>query len=339
VRFNYEIAKSLLKDKTPAGLDENLATAQRIATVFARESGNPRQCKRFLNTLMLRLAMAKSRDVLLKQRVLTKLMLLERFRPESFRSLADAQAKQNGKPKELAAAEKLLIKAVYTPTDSGDEAEGAHTGKVGSKPRRRSKNASDEIADENAITESEPLPLWLSEEWTQEWVRSEPPLAPDDLQPYFYFSRDKIGALAGATQRLTPRGQEVLAKLLSDSDAYRRAGIQELKNLSGADAAGVLDALSERARTEEGVEDDKSALMILMRFPDARPEMFAQILTLLSNLPDAQIPFTVPLKMVAMTANQPTRRGPVEALLKRWETQAADPPLRSAATIAIKRLT
>ena len=96
VRFNFAVAKSLLKERTPAGLDENLATAQRIAAVFARESGNPRQGKRFLNTLMIRLAMAQSRHVVLKTRVLAKLMLLERFRPESFRALADAQAKQNG---------------------------------------------------------------------------------------------------------------------------------------------------------------------------------------------------------------------------------------------------
>jgi len=114
-------------------------------------------------------------------------------------------------------------------------------GQVGSKSRRRSKNAPEDIANENAITESEPLPLWLSEEWTQEWVRSEPPFGTGRSTTSLLFFRDKIGALAGATQRLTPRGQEVLAKLLSDCDAYRRAGIQELKNLSGADAAGVLE--------------------------------------------------------------------------------------------------
>jgi len=79
--------------------------------------------------------MAKSRDVVLKQRVLTKLMLLERFRPESFRSLADAQAKQNGKPKELAAAEKMLIKPAHSPTDSGEEAEGPQAGQVLSHPQ------------------------------------------------------------------------------------------------------------------------------------------------------------------------------------------------------------
>ena len=340
VRFNYAVAKDLLKDRTPPGLDESLATAQRIAAVFARESGNPRQGKRFLNTLMLRVAMAHSRNVVLKKRVLAKLMLLERFRPESFRALADAQAKQSGMSKELVTAERFLLQPESPPEkhDATDEQNtDGGTEKVGSQTSHRSKvaPAADAIeGDSQTIA----LPLWLSEEWVQEWVRSEPPLSGEDLQPYFFFSRDKVGALAGATQRLTARGQEVLAKLLNESEAYRRTGLHDLKHLSGADAAGVLDALSERARTEEGVDDDKSALMLLLRLPEIRPEMFVQVLTLLGNIPDTQVPFIVPMKLVVLANSQPSRRPSVEALLERWETRGVDLQLRKAAAAAKRRL-
>lgn len=338
VRFNYAIARSVLKERTPTGLDESLATAQRIAAVFARESGNPRQGKRFLNTLMLRLAMAQSRGVTLKTRVLAKLMLLERFRPESFRALADAQAKQSGTPKELAAAEQALANEAVVGSANGQRPASSDPDdkKIGSKTHRGSKAVV--VADDLSEGETAEVPLWLSEDWVKEWVRSEPPLAAEDLRSYFFFSRDKVGALAGATQRLTARGQEVLAKLLSDSEAYRRTGFQDLKQLSGADASGVLDALSERARTEEGMPDDKSVLLLLLRFPEARPELFSQILTLLSNLPDAQIPFTVPLKLVPLANGQPVWRGGIEALLKRWEAKGVDPQLRGAAAAAVKRL-
>jgi hypothetical protein len=341
VRFNYAIAKAILKERTPSGLDETLVTAQRIAAVFARESGNPRQCKRFLNTLMLRLVMAKSRNVELKQRVLAKLMLLERFRPESFRSLADAQAKQAGKPRELALAEKLLTQVVASAiaaSDTAEELKKEEQGKAEGKLPRKGKTHAEPSDQSDEADEPTSLPLWLSEEWIQEWLRTEPLLADENLQQYFFFSRDKVGAMASATQRLTARAQEVLAKLVGDSEAYRRSGLQELKQLSGADAAGLLDALSERARTEEGVEDEKSAIFVLLRFPEVRPEMFGQVLTLLSNLPDVQVPFTVPLKLVALASNNPTRRQPVESLLKRWESGAIDPQLRNGATAAIKRL-
>jgi hypothetical protein len=341
VRFNFAIAEELLKGRIPEGLAESLATAQRIAAVFARESGNPRQCKRFLNTLMLRLNMAKSRRIELKQRVLAKLMLLERFRPESFRSLADAQAKQNGIPKELASAEKQLNEKTPAQVEDPPSAEnpGAKEQKVAAgKPSRKAKEPTESIELPSKVEDEITIPLWLSEEWVQEWVRSDPPLGDENLQKYFFFSRDKVGAMAGASQRLTARGQEVLAKLIGKSEAYRRAGLQELKQLSGADAAGVMDALSERVRAEEGVQDEESMIFVLLRFPEVRPEMFGQVLTLLINLPDASLPFTIPLKLVGLTSNMPTRREPVETLLKRWESQAVDPQLRSAATAAIRRL-
>ena len=71
-------------------------------------NGNPRQCKRFLNTLLLRLQMAHSKGITLKQRVLAKLMLLEYFRTESFRRLAEIQFAQDGAPRELGLMEKAV---------------------------------------------------------------------------------------------------------------------------------------------------------------------------------------------------------------------------------------
>lgn len=53
-------------------------------------SGNPRQCKRFLNMMMLRLNMSISKGVILKKNVLAKLMLLEYFKTESFNKLVKA---------------------------------------------------------------------------------------------------------------------------------------------------------------------------------------------------------------------------------------------------------
>lgn len=62
----------------PDKLADNLGLAQRIAPLLAAGlNGNPRQCKRFLNALVMRVEMAKTRKVELQQRVLAKLMLLE----------------------------------------------------------------------------------------------------------------------------------------------------------------------------------------------------------------------------------------------------------------------
>ena len=99
--FGIEEAQGVIGELSKE-LQESLAISARIAPLLARGlNGNPRQCKRFLNTFVLRLEMARLRGITLEQRVLVKLMLLERFRPESFKQLARWQAAQGGRPQQL----------------------------------------------------------------------------------------------------------------------------------------------------------------------------------------------------------------------------------------------
>ena len=68
------------KDKEEE-IKDALALSHIISPVLAAKlNGNPRQCKRFLNTLFMRISMAKTRNVTLDKKVLSKLMLLEYFK-------------------------------------------------------------------------------------------------------------------------------------------------------------------------------------------------------------------------------------------------------------------
>jgi predicted KAP-like P-loop ATPase len=127
VRFGYGVAKELF-DPVPPALTEGMDLAQRIAPVLTdRFSGNPRQCKRFLNTLVMRLEMAASRKLELKRHVLAKLMLLEYYKPEWFKRLAELQVAQEGRPAQLVALEKA---AAQPPTSGGkaDQPDGDASG-------------------------------------------------------------------------------------------------------------------------------------------------------------------------------------------------------------------
>ena len=83
--------KSDLADKCR----DSLYLSEQISSVLAKQiNGNPRQCKRFLNTLFMRLDMAKTRGVDLKQDVMAKLMLIEYFYGTFYKLVIDGSNKE-----------------------------------------------------------------------------------------------------------------------------------------------------------------------------------------------------------------------------------------------------
>lgn len=86
-------------------ITDALAVARQLATVLSSGlQGNPRQCKRFLNSLYMRLQMAEYKNKELDRMVLAKVMMLEYIKPFLFKEIANL-AFNNTLGKELKALE------------------------------------------------------------------------------------------------------------------------------------------------------------------------------------------------------------------------------------------
>ena len=76
-------------------IKEALLLSRIVSPILAaRLNGNPRQCKRFLNTLFMRVQMAESRAVTLDKNILAKLMLLEYFKEPMYAEVMNPNNKK-----------------------------------------------------------------------------------------------------------------------------------------------------------------------------------------------------------------------------------------------------
>lgn len=79
----------------------NLTVARQLSSVLSNGlHGNPRQCKRFLNSMYMRLDMASYKNKKLDSRILAKIMMLEYIKPRIFNKIAE-MARSNTLKQEL----------------------------------------------------------------------------------------------------------------------------------------------------------------------------------------------------------------------------------------------
>lgn len=95
---NQDFSMELINEKASDIAEyckEDMALARQISSVLAPSiNGNPRQCKRFLNTLHMRLELSKARNVTLDKNILAKLMLAEYFNPEFFKAITKPENRE-----------------------------------------------------------------------------------------------------------------------------------------------------------------------------------------------------------------------------------------------------
>lgn len=291
-----------------------LALSEQIGPILASGTkGNPRQIKRFLNTLLLRERTATARgfgdDITLP--VLAKLMLAERFIPRLFEQIAFVAAVHpQGLCEDLETLEKSLAAA--------DSKDGEPKGQKAAEPTP---------APDNAV-----LTEWKSSESVRDWARLSPKLSGLDLRPYLFVTKDKkdyfgpvsvLGHLAGVVEKLfggkmTVQGYEA-----------------ELKQLVQPEAEKVFEAVRSKIMST-GTFDTKPAgvdgFVVLVK---AQPGLQGQLMDFLEALPSSKCgPWAVSGWQGVIKDTECAAR--LTKLLGDWSKVTNNPGLKASAEAALK---
>ncbi|WP_295380808.1 Qat anti-phage system ATPase QatA [uncultured Pseudacidovorax sp.] len=293
-----------------------LALSDQIGPILASGAkGNPRQIKRFLNTLLLRERTANARgfgdDI--KLPVLAKLMLAERFIPRLFEQIA-------------------FVAAVH-PQGICDDLEALESGLTAAE-RKDATPKGQKATDTAPAADSVVLAEWKSSETVLDWARLSPKLSGLDLRPYLFVTKDKkdyfgpvsvLGHLASVVEKLfggkmTVQGYEA-----------------ELKQLVQAEAEKVFEAVRGKIMGT-GAFDTRPAgtdgLLVLVK---AQPALQGRLMDFLEALPSGKCgPWVVSgWQQVVKDTDASVR---LTKLLGDWGKVTNNPGLKAAAELALKDL-
>ena len=300
-------------EKTLGSLPPQVETALQLATEITPvltdgARGNPRQIKRFVNTLDLRFTIAEERGFRddLRMPLLAKLMLAERFAPEVFDAIAfDLDA--DGKSKIIAELEDGT--AATTKPKTGGKSSTQVPEQPGSKL----------VQD------------WPNLEWAKRWGRIKVSLSDVDLRPYFFVSRDRRTAMAAVIA--AGPVEELVERLSATSLGAKSEPKASLSALTAVDAERVFHALSAKITNAEDLEQRPTAADGIATLCTARPELRDALLTFLDRLPSATVgAWVVTGWGTAVGGSQALK---FKDLLKKWSEQSDNTPLSKVAALEL----
>lgn len=312
--------RTALGDKAPRA-NNALALSDQMGPILASGTkGNPRQIKRFLNTLVLRQRTAEARgfgdDV--KLPVLAKLMLAERFIPRLFDQIAAAAAAApDGKCPDLAALEAApIVKEDTKPTAKPDKAPSGG----------RSSDAAKAVPKPEAV-KTTLLTEWLSSPAIKAWAAVPTAIGDEDLRPYLFVAKDRkdyFGA-ASALGHLSA----VVEQLFGGKFAVQ--GLEpDLKRLAPPEAAQVFEAVRGRIVGGDSFSTEPPGAAGLAILVKAHPTLQGNLVDFLDALPRDRLgPWVCSGWEGVLRDTDAAQR--FDRLLQAWGKDG-DPMLKAAAT-------
>jgi len=249
------------------GLRNSLEIASRIAfSLHEGTRGNPREVKRFLNTLMLRETIGTAVGLQLDLAVMAKLMLLETYHNSFFKTLFEWHLQYETSIPHLAYLEAQVISS--TPEDS-DESD------IKSEEDEKAADTSDVKYDQSVVSACKE---WLEDENLRTWLGLLPSLTEVPLTSYFYLARESLDARNLSTRPLSKQAQDVLNSYMVGGDFNIERANEALKALDRSDVSDILIQLLRRYQTQPNDDKWRKALAgIGTTRADCVPQMLQEL--------------------------------------------------------------
>jgi len=302
-------------EKVPAGVDQALVLSNQISGMLTDGTrGNPRQVKRFLNSMKLRHAIGEERGfgADISMPILAKLMLAERFNPDFFEHIVRlAVASDDGKPAELQAFED----AVRNPQSKSDAAPKAGT---------LSRTITGKGADPDERHD------WSKNEWAIAWARLDPPLGGVDLRPYVFVTRDKRMVLGGASA--ATHLDHLAAKLMGPAMGIKSI-LGEVEKLAAPSAEELFDMVRMQILAAGEFKKKPEGLEGLIELVALHPPLERRLLEFAREIPIPKAGTWLGTRFDKAFKNVDVSRD-YQDLRAAWETQTENKPLAAAAGAA-----
>ncbi|MPR31917.1 Qat anti-phage system ATPase QatA [Salmonirosea aquatica] len=210
-----------------------LNVAEQLGTTLAKElRGNPRNIKRFLNKLFLRMRVAKIYGLEDKVQLdaLAKMMLLETFHGDKYEQvIADVTSSPEGRS--------ISIQQLEQPAEEPK------------KPEAKEKTSKAKAGRVEEPTEGEESGVEeLPKDDLQQWAGFAPALAETDLRPYVFISRERVVSYHTA-EEIPPSLRPLYTALLAGSRIAMATHEADVRALSSAHAQLLFEQLKKESVT------------------------------------------------------------------------------------------
>lgn len=243
------------------------------AVLASGTKGNPRNVKRFLNSLTLRLAVAKARgfENAIDSQVLAKIMLAEQFFPDLFEEIArEVGTDSDGISPSLQRLEQRCDRKAKTAaplTTEGDASDQAEP-----------------TATVASVQAHEPrIDAWMTQPNVIPWAGQEPKIGAEDLRPYLFVVND-VKNFAMLAAALDPRLLALIDKLTKD-EITAASALVAVAALAPEDQMLVFEELRAKVLRTTDWERKPQAITGMIQLLTKVPEFEYRYLELLAQLP------------------------------------------------------